>query len=183
MKIVTIPHPALKKVAKPVSNIDKRVVRLIREMEETLDRQRNPEGVGLSAPQVNVNQRIFIIKNPEDRKLQVFINPEFTAMEYSKTASSAGAAHGEMKDGIESMEGCLSIPGIWANVRRYDKVKLTFQDLNGAYHEEEYTGFMSIVVQHEYDHLNGILFTERALEQGNPLYKEVNGKLREISFL
>lgn len=174
LKIVTLPHPALKKTARPVSSIDKRIVRLVRDMEETLDKQKDPEGVGLSAPQVNVSSRLFIIKHPKEKALKVFINPEIIEKEYLDENGT---------EGNENMEGCLSIPGIWAPVRRYDRVVVRYQTIQNETKTEEFTGFYSVVVQHEYDHLDGILFTERAIEQGNPIYKEVNGKLREISFV
>jgi peptide deformylase len=178
MKIITIPHPMLTKVAKPVDKIDKRVAKLVKEMEKALDAQKDPEGVGLSAPQVNLDMRIFIVKHPQDRKLHTFINPELIAMEYMKKKTREDEEYYD----DDNLEGCLSIPGIWAPVKRYDRVHVRYTELDGTTREEWYTGFLSVVVQHEYDHLEGILFTQRALEQGNPIYKEVNGKLREIDY-
>lgn len=173
MKIVTIPHPSLTVVCKPVAEVDKRVLKLIKEMEKTLDKQKNPEGVGLSAPQVGIEERFFIIKHPETKKRYTMINPELVQKEDFMDS--------EMDD--ENLEGCLSIPEIWAPVSRYRRVQVKYLDKEGKEQLEWFDGFLSIVVQHEYDHLDGILFTQRALEQGNPIYKEYNGKLREVEYI
>lgn len=177
LKIITVPHPLLTQVSKPVAAIDKRIKNLVKEMEETLEAQKNPEGVGLSAPQIAQSLALFIIKHPTDRKLITFINPEIIETEKIQRTK---AEQEEYED--SSLEGCLSIPLIWAPVTRHDKVKVRYQKLDGSTVEEWYSGFMSVVVQHEYDHLQGILFTQRALEQGQPIYKEVNGKLKEIEY-
>ena len=184
LKLVTVPHPILTAVAKPVAKIDKRIVRLVKEMEETLDAQKNPEGVGLSAPQVALGLRIFIVKHPADKILKTFINPEILKMEYlpePKNKKKRDEQDEEYED--SNLEGCLSIPNIWAEVKRYDRVYVRYQEVDGTTKEEWFAGFPSVVVQHEYDHLEGVLFTQRAMEQGNAIYKEVNGKLREIDFV
>jgi peptide deformylase len=184
MKIVTVPHSILSTVAKPVPKIDKRIIRLVKEMEEILAAQKNPEGVGISAPQVALDLRIFIVKHPADKVLKTFINPEFLKMEYlpkPKTKKKKDDQDEEYED--SNLEGCLSIPNIWAEVKRFDRVLVRYIELDGSTKEEWFTGFQSVVVQHEYDHLEGILFTQRAIEQGNPLYREVKGKLREIEFV
>ena len=178
LKIITVPHPLLSQKSKPVASIDKRIKRLVKDMEETLDAQKNPEGVGLSAPQIAQSLAIFIIKHPSDKKLITFINPEIIEQEMVKRTKTEQE---EYED--SSLEGCLSIPLIWAPVTRFDKVKVRYEGLDGKTKEEWFSGFMSVVVQHEYDHLQGILFTQRAMEQGQPIYKEVNGKLREIDFV
>lgn len=177
LKIVTVPHPALTKKTRPVAKIDKKIIRLVRDMEQTLDAQVDPEGVGLSAPQVNVGLSVFIIKHPaEKNRRMTFINPEIIQSEYLPKEKKDE----EHED--SNLEGCLSIPGIWAPVDRYDRVLVKFQELDGTVKEEWFTGFTAVVVQHEYDHLEGILFTTRALEQGHPIYKEKNGKLHEIDW-
>lgn len=173
MKIVTIPHPSLSVVCKPVAKIDKRILKLIKDMEKTLDKQHNPEGVGLSAPQVGIEERFFIIKHPETKKRYTMINPVFK--------EQTDFMDSDLDD--ENLEGCLSIPEIWAPVQRYRRVQVQYLDKEGKECLEWFDGFLSIVVQHEYDHLDGILFTQRALEQGNPIYKESNGKLREVEYI
>lgn len=183
LKIVTVPHPILTQKAKPVSTIDKKVLRLIKDMEETLDAQKNPEGVGISAPQVAANVRIFIVKHPADKVLKVFINPEITAFEDLPQHKKKKKADVDDEYEDSNLEGCLSIPRIWASVKRHDKVEVEYLDSTGSKRKEWFTGFSSVVVQHEYDHLDGILFTQRAVEQGNPLFKEIKGKLHEITLV
>lgn len=78
------------------------------------------------------------------------------------------------------LEGCLSIPKTWATVDRKKKVKVRFLDINGLEKEQWFDDLPSVAVQHEIDHLDGILFTQRALEQGKQVYKEVNGKLKPL---
>ncbi len=183
LKIVTVPHPLLTAKSKPVAKIDKRIIKLVKDMEETLDAQKNPEGVGLSAPQVAVGLRLFIVKHPADKILKVFINPKIIKQEDIPEHKKPKKTKEEKEYEDSNLEGCLSIPDIWAAVKRYDIVKLEYLSLDGSVQKEEFKGFMSVVVQHEYDHLDGILFTQRAIEQGNQLYKEINGKLREISLV
>lgn len=187
LKIITVPHPILTTKAKPVAKIDKRILKLVKDMEETLDAQKNPEGVGLSAPQVAVGVRIFIVKHPADKKLLTFINPKIVQTEelpvHKKKKKKPESEHDEDEYEDSNLEGCLSIPNIWAAVKRHDKVEVEYMDITGEVKKEWFSGFSSVVVQHEYDHLDGILFTQRAVEQGNPLYKEVRGKLHEITLV
>ena len=175
MKIVTIPHPLLTQKTKPVPAVDKRIKNIVKEMEQTLEKQKDPEGVGLSAPQVELDMQLFIVKHPKKKKLYTFINPVIEKTEMFQRDPN------EEDDG--NLEGCLSIPDIWAPVDRFDRVFVTYTELDGSKQSKWFEGFMSIVVQHEVDHLEGILFTQRALEQGKPIYREVNGKLREIDLL
>lgn len=149
----------------------------MKEMEKTLDNQKDPEGVGLSAPQVELDMAIFIIKHPKKKKLLTFINPKILEVKDLPKKK----AQEEEED--MNLEGCLSIPDIWAPVQRFDIIRIEYTELDGSKQQATFEGFMSVVVQHELDHLEGILFTQRALEQGQPIYKEVNGKLREIDFL
>jgi peptide deformylase len=80
------------------------------------------------------------------------------------------------------LEGCLSIPKIWSPVARAKKILLEYQDLTCQVKREWFQGFKAIIIQHEVDHLNGILFTQRALEQKNPLYEEKEGKLKKLRY-
>jgi len=100
-------------------------------------------GIGLAAPQVGVSKRIFIMGNEE--KLIVCINPEIVS------------GTGEIKD----TEGCLSFPGLWLHVKRYEKVIAKYQTMNGETTQEEFDGLMARVFQHELDHLNGVCFVEK----------------------
>lgn len=100
-------------------------------------------GIGLAAPQVGVSKRIFIMGN--EQKLVACINPEIVE------------SNGEVKD----LEGCLSFPKLWLQVRRAESVKVRYYDLRGEIVETEFSGFMARVFQHEYDHLDGICFVSK----------------------
>ena len=105
------------------------------------------KGIGLAAPQVGI-AKTFFIYGPEDN-IQTVINPEVTAID------------GEM---IPMVEGCLSLPGEHYNVLRPDKSTLSYYDINWKKHTESFTGFMSRVVQHETDHLNGIMIDKKGIK-------------------
>lgn len=173
LKIVSIPHPSLYKKAKRIQAVDKRIQKLVKEMEQTLDAQKNPEGVGLSAPQVAIEQSLFIIKDPETRRRYTFINPVIEQQ----------VDYMDFRRDDENLEGCLSIPEIWAPVQRYKRVQVRYLDALGKEQLDWFEGFLAVVVQHEFDHLQGVLFTQRALEQGHPVYQERNGKLYEIEYM
>jgi len=173
--IVHIPHTVLSTPAKEVVSFDKKLAGIIRDMKATLRETRNPKGVGLAAPQIGVPLKIFLTRPKETDDIRVFINPEIRSHTEEKE---------EQKK--EHLEGCLSIPGIWGSVRRFPALTLKYQDEKGTEHTEEITGFLATIVQHETDHINGILFTQRVLEQKNKLYqtgKDEKGKeiLEEIS--
>ncbi len=174
VKIVTIPNPVLTEVAKPVGAIDARIKKLVKDMEEALLKQRDPEGVGLAAPQVGVGLTLFIVKQSSAAPTLVCINPTIVATHEPPARAITGR---------NKMEGCLSIPRIWAPLARAKHVELRYTDIHGATHTKSYTGLMSIVVQHEVDHLAGILFTQRCLENKVPLYEEDGDKLEPIKTL
>ncbi|MFW5703658.1 MAG: peptide deformylase [Patescibacteria group bacterium] len=173
LKIVSIPHPSLYKKAKQVQTVDRRIQKLVKEMEKTLDTQKNPEGVGLSAPQVAIEQALFIIKDPDSKRRYTFINPVIEQQ----------VDYMDFEHDDENLEGCLSIPEIWAPVQRYKRVQVRYLDVAGNEQLDWFEGFLAVVVQHEFDHLQGVLFTKRALEQGHTVYKEKNGKLYEIEYV
>jgi len=195
LRIVHAPASVLTKKARPVAVIDKRIQRLVYDMEETLIGQVDPQGVGLAAPQVDVDLAIFIIKPTLKADTQVFINPNIVKLgdasggvpRHART-SPDGEEHwrgGESRqDPADSedikLEGCLSIPRIWGPVTRYPKVLVEYQDLTGEKHTEWFKGFKAVIIQHETDHLMGTLFTERVLEQKGKLYEEKEGELRAI---
>lgn len=114
---------------------------LINNMHETLT---NAGGVGLAAPQVNLPIRLFIIQMNGEQK--TFINPYIIYYDENM---------------ITNPEGCLSIPGVQENVKRSHKITMQYLDENFNEQEHTFTGFDSVVIQHEYDHVNGILFTDR----------------------
>jgi peptide deformylase len=172
LKIVSVPHPVLAEPTKSVDKIDDAIRKLVFEMEETLISQSDPQGVGLAANQVGRDLSIFIIKKSPDADTQVFINPK--VLEVADSPQAKTKKHKKN----DKLEGCLSIPRIWGPVKRKSKIYLEYQDLNGVTHKKWFKGFEAVIVQHEMDHLKGVVFTQRSLEQSAPLYKETNGKLK-----
>ena len=122
-----------------------------------------PLGVGLSACQVGQSLRLFIAYSKKSRHYLVFINPKILWRSKRKILG--------VPESKSPFEGCLSIPGVWGKVWRHQKIKVCYQTLKGTQIIRKFAGFTSIVIQHEYDHLNGILFTQRILEQGGKLFR------------
>lgn len=174
MKIVITPNPILTTPAREVASIDKKIKKLVAEMEITLVNQTDPEGVGLAAPQVGYPLRLFITKPTPKAKLHVFINPQILKHEAYSMKHEA-----QKKQKSTKLEGCLSIPRIWGHVERPTQVLLAYTDLNGLRHEKIFKGFEATIIDHEIDHLNGVLFTQRVLEQSGKLYREEEGELKE----
>lgn len=149
LKIVTgTDNPILRAVSKPVAAITKKTVKLINDMAEAMELEK---GVGIAAPQVGENVRIFLALL-DSKKLVAMINPEF--LNHSEI----------MTDGEE---GCLSLPGEWGQVARYTEVTLRFIDLKGRENTLKLKGFNARIVQHEMDHLNGVLFTDHVKPQAS----------------
>jgi peptide deformylase len=176
--IVHVPHNVLTTPAQPITVFDKKLTNLIKTMVGTLIATKNPKGVGLAAPQIGEPYRVFITRPRENSKIRVFINPEI--MKFSE----------ELTDGVperdNKLEGCLSIPKIWGRVKREKAVTLKYLDESGVKHKDAFEGFLATIVQHETDHVNGILYTQRVLEQSGKLYqttKDAEGKeiLEELS--
>ena len=140
-KIVYFPDDPLTQRARPVENFGERLQRLIDDMIETM---RANEGVGLAAPQVGLAKRVFVLQEPDAEPI-AFVNPEIITMD--------GLADGE--------EGCLSMPGIYAKVPRATRLLVRAQEPTGEEFEMEAEDFLARIIQHETDHLNGILFPER----------------------
>ncbi len=143
MEIIQFPNEILKKETEKVDKIDKNIRRIIDEMKKIMVKE---GGVGLSANQIGYNLSIFIAK-PKD-KFYVFINPEII----------------EMKGEEIKEEGCLSIKDTWGLVKRAKEVKLKYQNLSGKEKIIRAKGLLAHIIQHEYDHLKGILFTDKAIE-------------------
>ncbi len=153
-------------------------------MKHDLVYKKNPKGVGLAAPQIGIPLRIFITKPFETSSIDVFINPEiiWRSEEIGEIERPKAAKPSIRRE--RKLEGCLSIPNVWGYLKRHKKVKLRYMDLAGKILEKEFSGFEATIVQHETDHLNSILFTQRVLEQKQKLFtiEEKNGdeKLVEI---
>lgn len=163
-KIIEIPHETLRKVAVPVKTVDKKIIQLVADLEETLATKRNPRGVGLAAPQVDTSLRMFCLNVST---MQTYINPTITKTSKKRT-------FGPDEDD-PFMEGCLSMPQLYGPVPRWEWVETEFQVLeNGKLvsKSEKFFDFEARVFQHELDHLDGILFTDYALEYDLPVYRE-----------
>lgn len=173
LKIVTAPNPVLSTKAKTIAKVDQAVLKLIEQMEESLNAASDPIGVGLAAPQVDKSLAIFIAKPSEKAKIQAFINPKIVKIEDGKV----GKAKGKTK----KLEGCLSLKDIWGEVERAKAIELDYLDIEGKPHHKKFTGFIATIIQHEVDHLNGILFPKRVLEQKGTLYEsKKNSKGEDI---
>lgn len=144
LEIIKAGDPILKQVATPVTEFDKDLKFLLENMKKTLY---EANGVGLAAPQVAVSKRIFVADDGETG-YDEYINPVWEPI-------------GEEKD-IDS-EGCLSIPGLYGDVERYSRVLVKYQDRRGKKRQKEASGLLARCIQHETDHLNGILFIEKAI--------------------
>uniref|UniRef100_A0A7V4JR83 Peptide deformylase n=1 Tax=Thermodesulfobacterium geofontis TaxID=1295609 RepID=A0A7V4JR83_9BACT len=155
MEILIFGNPILRKKAKPVENIDGELKKVIDKMAETMYKAK---GIGLAANQVGILKRFFIMdvsQREGKNKLEVYINPEIIS------------AEGE----IVYEEGCLSIPGYFAPVKRYAKIYIKAYDINGNPIEKELDEISAIAFQHEYDHLEGILFIDRLSPVKRELFK------------
>jgi peptide deformylase len=140
--ILEFPDPRLRTRAQPVTQFDAELGRVIDDMFETMY---SAPGIGLAAPQVDVHKRLIVIDVSEDRNEPlVFINPEILSRE-GETVTE---------------EGCLSVPGIFDQVKRAAKVRVRAQDRNGEVFEREYDDIMAVCVQHEMDHIDGKLFVD-----------------------
>ncbi|OGD73849.1 peptide deformylase [Candidatus Collierbacteria bacterium RIFCSPLOWO2_01_FULL_50_23] len=182
MQILTTPHPFLKHKAKTLTVWDKKTAKEVKEMEAILKKTVNPKGVGLAATQVGLDKRLFILLDEASQTTKVFVNPEILEMSKKMIA----AVYKKKKD--RWLEGCLSIPKIWGFVDRPYSIKLKYfipKQLDGKWVLSEqivdYKDVESAYVQHEIDHLNGILFTDRILEQHGQMLRETEDGLSPIS--
>lgn len=185
LKIITAPNPVLSDITKPVSKVDVSVIKFIAEMKITLAKTTDPKGVGMAAPQVGKSLRIFIAKPTDKSKILVFINPEIIEKSY-KVDYVKRPKKDSGKKASKKLEGCLSLPAIWGPVLRASSLTLKYQLITNN-HElitktRTFSGFMATIIQHETDHLNGILFPKRVLEQKGILYKSSKDKKGEDIF-
>jgi peptide deformylase len=145
VQIVKYPHPTLRHKSKPLLRVDGEIKRIVRQMFDLMYEQR---GIGLAANQVDLPYRFFIMNlegDPDKAEEYVFINPVISRRR--------GTAEGE--------EGCLSFPEIYAPVKRSEKILISAFNLGGKQVNYELGGLFARAVQHEYDHLDGILFIDR----------------------
>jgi len=155
--ILRYPDPRLKQVSEPVRDFDAELATFLAGLEATL--RAGPGGVGIAAPQVGRFQRIAIVdvsarKNTPNHGRLVLINPEILDWE--------GMVRGR--------EGCLSVPDFTGNVIRAARIRLTARDETGQQREYEMEGFEARAVQHEVDHLDGLLFLDRLVSKRHDLF-------------
>ncbi len=137
--------PTLRKKAKAVELPSPRISALAEDMIDTLAHTGN--GIGLAAPQIGVLRRLFVIDMQEGDGPIVFVNPEIL----------------ETKGKQCGTEGCLSLPGLWGEVERPAWVRCRAQNLDGSFFELTAEGLFAVCICHEYDHLEGVLFRDRAI--------------------
>lgn len=142
-KIVTVPNEVLRTRAKEVANINEGVLKLLDNMRDTMYEF---DGVGLAAPQIGVLKRVIVV-DPGDNYMEL-INPEIIYREGEQIGR----------------EGCLSVPGVWGKVARAQKVKVKALNRHNEIVEIEAEGLLAKVLQHEIDHLDGILFIDKATD-------------------
>jgi len=180
-KIITAPNPVLSQIAKPFVFGKDNLSSLLKEMEGLLISANDPKGVGLAAPQIGKSTAIFIAKPTEKSKISVFINPKILAPSNQQLATSQKPEARSQKR-VKKLEGCLSLPSIWGEVLRSPSVTLSYYDQKGKQKTKKFTGFMATIVQHEVDHLEGILFPRRVLEQKGKLYKSYKNEKTQDEF-
>jgi peptide deformylase len=148
-EVILIPHPTLRKEAAPVADFGPETQQLIDDMIETLHEK---SGAGLAAPQVNVSQQVILVEfgSEEDEEipptLYVTINPKITRFS---------------PETVVGAEGCLSIPRMMGEVERAEEIVVEGQDRHGKPLKMRLRGWVARIFQHEIDHLNGILYTDR----------------------
>ena len=165
-KILTLPDPILRKTSEPVEKIDKKIKNLMDDMLETMYAA---PGIGLAAVQIGILKRIIVIdlsKEGEKKKPIFIVNPEIIS---------------QSSDLVSYEEGCLSIPNQFAEVERPNTCKIKFLDYEGNKKELEAEGLLATCIQHEIDHLNGILFIDYLSKlKKEMIIKKVKKQKKEI---
>ena len=156
-KIYQYPEPVLRKQTEKIATFDEDLAKLVEDMAETMY---DAPGVGLAAPQVGESIKLIVVDTTQDkegeRQYMPMINPEIIAHEGTQVDE----------------EGCLSVPDLTASVKRFKKITVSFQDLQGQPHEFSTDERFAVVLQHEIDHLNGILFIDHLSPLKRSLYKK-----------
>ncbi len=154
ISLVKAPDPRLRVQTKPVKKINPALKNTLKEMVKLTKTFKDPEGVGLASTQVGLDGSFFVAK--DTKKFLSVINPKII---------SAG------KRTKQYFEGCLSVPNMWGEVRRATNIKVTYQNGEGKTVTVPLKGVLAWIFQHEIDHLNGTLFSDRVLEQKGKFYK------------
>lgn len=165
MQIITIPHPTLRQTATSIDTVDAKLLTFVKKLEKTLSNARNPKGIALAAPQVDQLWRMFATQH--DGQMRTLINPRIIDQ-----SDEQSFGPDEKKP---YLEGCLSMPGIYGPVPRAYAIKLRYEVITSdelVTKTEDFEDFDARVVQHELDHLDGILFTDYSLKFDLPIYQD-----------
>ena len=154
MNVIKAPDPRLRVKTKPVKKITAGLLQTLKQMIKLAKTFKEPEGVGLASTQIGMEESFFVAKNGQ--KFISVINPQIL---------SSG------KRTKKYFEGCLSTPHIWGEVKRHTRIKISYQDQTGKVVTTSVKGVLAWIFQHEIDHLDGILFQDRVLEQKSKFYK------------
>lgn len=161
--ILTLPDQKLRQKSHNITTFDKSVRDLITNLTDTLESQLDPIGLGLSAPQIGVLKRAFVAR--VRNKIKGFLNPKITKFAKKETSF---------------LEGCFSVPDLYGHVMRPAEIDLEAQDIHGKKSNTHYRGLASRIIQHEIDHLDGILFIDHIHNQNGKIFKvEKNKKGKE----
>jgi peptide deformylase len=163
LEILEYPDERLRRVAKPVKQFDEYINQIVADMLETMY---HAQGAGLAATQVDIDKRIVVIDISETRDQPlVLINPSYKAVGDTRS---------------ELPEGCLSVPGFYDSLGRYDHIILTASDVNGNLYTKECTGIMAVCVQHEIDHLDGKLLIDEISVLKKQRFEKKLTKIRKM---
>ena len=163
LNILEFPDPRLTKVAKDIEDFGEELKKLVEDMTETMY---SANGIGLAATQVNVHKRLLVLDISENHdQLRVYINPQIVNESGEQTLE----------------EGCLSVPGIYANVKRAENVTVRAQDIDGNPFEEQLEGLHAVCIQHEMDHLMGRLFVDYLSPLKRKMVKRKLEKQRKVA--
>lgn len=186
MQVVKAPDSRLRIKTKPIKKINQALKNTLKEMIKLTKTFKDPEGVGLAATQIGLQESFFVARLAEDESKRARLHDsakippakpdqrqdrwrsydkEFVAIINPKILSYS-------KRTKPYFEGCLSVPTIWGQVRRHTSIKVSYEDIKGHQIKRTLKGIPAWIFQHEVDHLQGILFTERVLQQKGKFYKQ-----------
>lgn len=178
LPILTYPDPILAKVAEPVTKFDKELETLVKDMLYTMY---HAPGIGLAAPQIGKSIRLFVMDVDYDREA-VTTSSGKEEMRYSNFNPRVliNPVIKGSGDKILYEEGCLSVPGVYEEVKRFSHITVEYQDIQGTKHSMEAEELFAICLQHENDHLDGVVFIERLSNLKKQFYKKKLSKEKTV---